>query len=124
MSKEALYEVEIENAIKMILDRAIDEMLMELEGQRMFVSRFNIYNNRQIDVKGVCIKLKGAAYPCTVYINNSGKVIVEGDSMDVQLVAGRVKQFYEATEFATTFRAPMRYNKKTDEIDMQLAVEV
>jgi hypothetical protein len=122
LSKEAQYEVEIMNTSKTLLDKAVYCLLKELKGQLIQAANFKIYNNGQIDVKGICIKLPEMCYPVDVYIDQNRKLIVNGDSMDVRLAAGKIQQFYEATEYSMAHRVPMVYNQKTKEIELLLEV--
>ena len=122
MSKEAQYEIEIVNTSTMILEKAIDRLLKELKGQLLKTANFRIYQNRQIDVKGICIKLPGMCYPVDVYVDENRKLIVNGDSMDIRMVAGKIQQFYEATEYSMAHKVPMVYNQKTREVELLLEV--
>ena len=124
MSKEAQYEVEIVNTSKILLDNAMTCLLKELNGKLLKVANFRIYGNRQIDVKGMCIKLPEMCYPVDVYIDQNRKLIVNGDSMDVRLAAGKIQQFYEATEYSMAHRVPMVYNPKTREVELLLEVQL
>lgn len=124
LSKEAQYEVEIVNMSKMILEKAVDCLLKELKGQLIKTANFRIYNNRQIDVKGICIKLPELCYPVDVYIDQNRKMIVNGDSMDVRLAAGKIQQFYEATEYSMAHKVPMVYNQKTREVELMMEVQL
>ena len=124
MSKEAQYAIEIVNTSKMILDKAVGSLLYELKGQLLKTANFRIYGNRQIDVKGICIKMPEMCYPVDVYIDQNRKLVVNGDSMDVRLAAGKIQQFYEATEYSMAHKVPMIYNQKTKEVELMLEVRL
>jgi hypothetical protein len=123
LSKEAQYEIEIMNTSKTILDKAVNCLLTELKGQLLKTANFRIYGNGQIDVKGICIKLPEMCYPVDVYIDQNRKLVVNGDSMDVKLAAGKIQQFYEATEYSMAHKVPMVYNQKTREVELMMEVQ-
>ena len=124
MSKEAQYELEIENTSRIILGKAVDRLCKELNGQKLLIPEFRIYGNRQIDVKGICIKLPGTCYPVDVYVDENKKLVVNGDSMDVRMVGQRIQQFYAATEYSMAHNAAMTYNQKTREVELLLEVQL
>ena len=122
MSKEAQYELEIENTSRTILEKAIGCLCKELKAQKLNVSQFRIYGNRQINVQGICVHIPGMAYPVDVYVDQNKKLVVNGDSMDIRTAGQRVQQFYAAMEYSMAHHVPMEYNKKTREVEMLLEV--
>ena len=124
MSKEAQYELEIVNTSHNILKMAIDRLCKELNAKIFEVSQFNIYAGRQIDVKGICIKLPEMCYPVDVYIDQNKKLIVNGDGMDVRMAGQRIQQFYAGLEYSMAHHVPMEYNKKTREVEMLMEVRL
>jgi len=124
LSKQAIYIVELENVNETVLDRALEKMIEEMELEEVHKQLFKIFGEKKIKVNGTCIQLPGCSYPIDVYVDKEGKLVINGDEMDIKIAAGRIKQFYEAQQFSMRFRTPARYNKETDEIEMMLEKEV
>ena len=120
MSKEAIYDVEIECISLMVLQKAIAFLLKELKAQKLAVAEFAIYGQRKIRVEGICMKLPKCAFPIDVVVKN-GKLTICGDSMDLRYAAGVLKQFYGATEVSMKFRSEVKYNEKTKEAEVLLS---
>jgi hypothetical protein len=118
MSKEAIYAVELERVSNNILKKALNLLIKELNPEIIKTSNFKIYNNKTIPVNGVCIKLKDLAFPIDIYVDEKGKLVINGDEMDVKKAAGRIKQFYEGMEFSIRYRSPLKYNKRKDELEL------
>jgi hypothetical protein len=119
MSKEAIYDVELEHVSLMVLQKAIQLLIKELKAERLSVKEFMIYGKKIIPVKGVCMKLPRCAFPIDVELKN-GILTISGDSMDVRYAAGVLKQFYGATEVSMKFKSEVKYNQKTREVDVLL----
>jgi len=124
MSKQALYVVELERINNSVLKRALDKMIQELSLERIYTPNFEIYNKKKISVKGVCLKIPGLLYPIDVYTDDNGKLVINGDEMDLKRAAGRIKQFYEGMEFSIKYNTPMKYNKKEDELELLLEAKL
>lgn len=124
MSKEALYVVELEKVNNRVLNRAMDLMIKELSLEKVKTANFKIYNNKTLPIQGICVKLPEASYPIDIYVDTNGKLVINGDSMDVKRAAGRIKQFYEGIEFSLKYNSPLKYNKKQDELELLMEVNL
>jgi len=124
MSKEAIYAVELERVSNNILKKALDLLIKELNPEKIKTSNFKIYNNKTIAVNGVCIKLKDLAFPIDIYVDEKGKLVINGDEMDVKRAAGRIKQFYEGMEFSIRYSSPLKYNERKDELELLMEARV
>lgn len=119
MSKEALYVVELETVNNIVLNKAIDVLMSEFGLERIYTPNFKIYNNIKVRVKGTCLHLPGLHYPIDIYVED-GKLVINGDEMDLRRAAERIKQFYEGMELSLRYNSPMTYNKKEDELELLL----
>jgi len=61
-------------------------------------------------------------FPVDVYINRKGELEVNGDEMDIQRVAKKVKQFYKAVNVARVTGARIQYNEQKRKVKLRMQV--
>ena len=114
--------VEIERVMRPIANRAVSELVKQLSAEIIHQKEFEIYREK-LPVRGTCIKLPEAMYPVDVYVDETGKLIVNGDDMDVKKVARQIKQFYKATNMAVLTGAQIQYNKRNRKVRLRMKVK-
>lgn len=121
MSQKAKYAVELERISRTTLAQALKEMVRALDAERIVEREFRIYRDT-IPVKGTCIKFPGAMFPIDVFVDEHGKLIINGDEMDVERVGKKVKQFYKGVAIARVTGARLAYSKERKKVQLRMKV--
>lgn len=110
MSKQAQYEIKLENVEKETLREAVELMAEKLD--------LEVIGN------GQGIKIPNSYYSVRITAEK-GKIKVVGDSEninDYKEYNDRIKQFYSAIEVSKTFNSNINYDQDTEKIEMEIAV--
>lgn len=118
-SQKVRYTVELERVTSPMVKRAVNEMVKNLEGEILTQKEFNIFKDT-LPVRGTCVKFKEAMFPVDIFVDEQGKLIVNGDDMDVRRIAKQAKQFYKAMNIALLTGANIDYNKNNKKVKLKM----
>ena len=110
MSKQAQYEIKLENVEKNTLREAVVTMAEKL--------------NLELIGNGQGFRIPNDTYSVRVTAEN-GKIKIIGDTeniRDYEKYNDRLIQFYSAVEVSKTFNTDINYNPNTEKIAMEITV--
>ena len=96
MSKKLELGVEVDNANETTLQETLAKMMDYIGLEILDLEQFPIWNGSMVNVQGTCVKFKEVARCVDVYVKD-GKLMIQGDEMDLGFVRQNLQAFYSAT---------------------------